>query len=100
MKRLIMLAIVVIVAFAGWRWWQASQPVSEATAQEPLAMPENATPSEALALTQESVDALKAENDELESRITDLQQQAEDAQQLIALKTTRLQELAEKPDAE
>lgn len=105
MKRLIMLAVVVVVGFASWRWWQASQPIdvevaTDATVSEPLAMPENATPSEALALTQESVDALKAENDELASRIADLEQQSNDAQQLIELKATRLQELAENPNAE
>lgn len=99
MKRLIILALVAIVAFAGWRWWLASQPSLGMTAQETLAMPDNASPAEALALTQESVDALKAENDVLESRIADLEQQATDAQQLIDLKTTRLQELEGKSDA-
>lgn len=110
MKRLIVLAVVVIVGFASWRWWQASQTIETATqdtessepltANEPLAMPEQATPAEALALTQESVDALKAENDELASRIADLEQQANDAQQLIDLKAARLQALEEKPKAE
>ena len=41
-----------------------------------------------------------AENDELESRIADLEQQSKDAQQLIELKAARLQELAEKPSAQ
>lgn len=103
MKRLIILALTIIVVFSGWRWWQASQPIDstlKASDQESLAMPENATPAEALVLTQESVDALKAENDELESRIADLEQQSKDAQQLIELKAARLQELAEKPDAQ
>ncbi len=106
MKRLIILALTIIVVFSGWRWWQASQPAANAESalttskQEPLALPENATSAEALVLTQESVDALKAENDELESRIADLEQQSQDAQQLIALKAARLQELAEKPDAQ
>ena len=111
MKRLIILALTIIVVFSGWRWWQASQPAANdaevnaesaltTSKQEPLAMPENATSAEALVLTQESVDALKAENDELESRIADLEQQSKDAQQLIELKAARLQELAEKPDAQ
>jgi Tfp pilus assembly protein FimV len=107
MKRLIILALTIIVVFSGWRWWQASQQTEidaesalTASEQEPLLMPENATSAEALVLTQESVDALKAENDELESRIADLEQQSKDAQQLIELKAARLQELAEKPDAQ
>ncbi len=111
MKRLIILALTIIVVFSGWRWWQASQSTTNETEinaesalttdkHEPLAMPENATSAEALVLTQESVDALKAENDELESRIADLEQQSKDAQQLIELKAARLQELAEKPSAQ
>lgn len=101
MKRLISVALVILVAFAGFRWWQASQTTdAPEPAVDTLAIPVQATDSEALALTQESVDALKSENDELASRIADLEQQADDAQQLIDLKTARLQELAEKPSAE
>ena len=69
-----------------------------AAAVEPLALPADASTEEKLTLTREAADAVRAENEELESRIEDLESQAEDARKLIELKAARLQAL-EKPEA-
>ena len=46
-----------------------------------------------LTLTRDSVEALRADNNEMEARIAALEAEKADADRLIALKTTRLQAL-------
>jgi hypothetical protein len=88
-RALVLLALVAVVAAASF-WWQSEQAADQ---KEALAIPSNASPAERLVLTQESVDALSAENAELASRIEALESQGSDAERLIELKTARLQSL-------
>ncbi len=86
---LALLALVAVVATASF-WWQSEQAASHS---EALPLPAGASAAEKLTLTQESVDALSAENADLSSRITALEAQGADAERLIQLKTARLQSL-------
>lgn len=91
-----LMGLVVVASFAWHR--QHAQPL---LAEAPAASAEAPdTSPEALTLTQESIDALDADNSELQARIDDLRNQQTDAEQLIALKAARLAELeksAQKP---
>lgn len=89
-RALALLALIAVVATASF-WWQSEQAAHPA--EEALQVPPGATDAERLTLTQESVDALKAENADMRSRIEDLEAQGADAERLIQLKTTRLQAL-------
>ncbi len=88
-RSLALLALIAVVAAASF-WWQSEQAARQGDA---LVIPANASPAEKLTLTQESVDALSAENADMASRIKDLEAQSKDAERLIQLKTTRLQSL-------
>lgn len=91
-----LMGLVVAASFAWHR--QHAQPL---LAEAPAASAEAPdTSPEALTLTQESIDALHADNSELQARIDDLRNQQTDAEQLITLKAARLAELeksAQKP---
>lgn len=91
-RALALLALIAVIAAASF-WWQSEQAARQS---EALVLPANASPAEKLVMTQESVDALAAENADLASRIKDLESQSSDAERLIELKTARLQSL-EKP---
>ncbi|MES2721103.1 MAG: hypothetical protein V4688_08085 [Pseudomonadota bacterium] len=87
-----LMGLVVVASFVWHR--QHAQPMPAAPQAASAEMP-NTSP-EALTLTQESIDALHADNSELQARIDALRNQQSDAEQLIALKAARLAEL-EKP---
>ena len=81
-----LMGLVIVGSFAWHR--QHAQPVSVvelATSAEVS----GASPA-TLALTQESIDALHADNSELQARIAALRTQQADADQLLALKAARL----------
>lgn len=91
-----LMGLVVAASFAWHR--QHAQPLPAATPAASAEAPD--TSPEALTLTQESIDALDADNSELQARIDDLRNQQTDAEQLITLKAARLAELeksAQKP---
>lgn len=86
-----LMGLIVIGSFA----WHRQHAQSELVAAETTA----ASP-QTVALTQESIDALKADNSELKARVDALRNQQADADQLIALKAARLAALektAQKP---
>lgn len=91
-----LMGLVVVASFAWHR--QHAQPLRTEAPVASAEIPD--TSPEALTLTQESIDALDADNSELQARIDDLRNQQTDAEQLIALKAARLAELeksAQKP---
>lgn len=92
-RTLALLALIAVVATASF-WWQSEQTDRQA---EALPVPAHASDAEKLTLTQESVDALTAENADLNSRISALEAQGADAERLIELKTARLQSLEKSP---
>ncbi len=91
-RALALLALIAVVAAASF-WWQSEQAARQTAAADALPVPAGASDAEKLTLTQESVDALTAENTDMRSRISDLEAQGADAERLIQLKTTRLQAL-------
>lgn len=91
-----LVGLIVVGSFAWHR--QHAQPLAAARAAETSAAT-GASPED-LTLTKESIDALQADNSELQSRIAALRSQQTDADQLIALKAARLATLeksAQKP---
>ena len=89
-----LMGLIIIGSFAWHRQHAQPSPAAAKTEMVPSATPEN------LALTQESIDALQADNSELEARIDALRKQQADAEQLITLKAARLATLektAKKP---
>lgn len=90
-----LMGLIIVGSFAWHR--QHAQPVTAAVGAANAATP--VTP-ESLTLTQESIDALHADNSELQARISALRDQQADADQLIELKAARLATLeksAQKP---
>lgn len=88
-----LMGLVIVGSFAWHR--QHAQPVSVAA----IPAATDSSP-DTVALTQESIDALQADNSELQARIAALRNQQVDADQLIALKAARLATLekaAQKP---
>lgn len=73
----------------------AEAPAETATAEAAPAAAAEAT-SDAEALSEEELDRLLAENSELTSRATDLKEQVNDGQVLLALKEKQIKELEEK----
>ncbi|MEK6787338.1 MAG: hypothetical protein AABY68_00110 [Pseudomonadota bacterium] len=91
-----LMGLIIVGSFAWHR--QHAQPLPP-TAQVAGTEAQGTSP-EALTLTQESIDALQADNSELQARIEALRDQQTDADQLIALKAARLATLeksAQKP---
>jgi len=82
-----LLGLMLLVAAGSFVWHRQRAPHAPAVIQG-----EGVT-TEALTLAAESVDALKADNNELQARIEALHNQQADAEQLIALKTARLSSL-------
>ena len=82
-----LLGLMLLVVAGSFIWHRQSAPHAPAVTER-----ESVTP-EALTLAAESVDALRADNNELEARIEALCNQQADAEQLIALKTARLSSL-------
>lgn len=89
-----LMGLIVIGSFAWHRQHAQSELVVAKTSVATTALPQT------VALTQESIDALKADNSELKARVDTLRNQQTDADQLIALKAARLATLeksAQKP---
>lgn len=89
-----LIGLVVVGSFAWHRQHAQLLPAAAKAASTAAASPE------ALTLTKESIDALHADNSELQARIAALRAQQADADQLIALKAARLATLeksAQKP---
>ena len=82
-----LLGLMLLVAAGSFVWHGQRAPHAPTMAQS-----ESVTP-EVLSLAAESVDALSADNNELQARIEALRNQQADAEQLIALKTARLSSL-------
>lgn len=81
-----LMGLIVVASFAWHR--QHAQPLPTVTE---LASTESSVASpEALTLTKESIDALHADNSDLQARIAALRSQQADADQLIELKAARL----------
>lgn len=81
-----LMGLIVVASFAWHR--QHAQPMPAADGQAGTGM-QNTSPA-ALALTQETIDALHADNTDLQARISALKSQQKDADQLIELKAARL----------
>ena len=110
----VVLGLSVAVAAAGFLSARQSSISHGAAAETPSAMASahQAAPAVAdtqetspvapadLALTRDSVEALRADNNELEARIAALEAEKADADRLIALKTTRLQALEKQPGSQ
>ena len=89
-----LMGLIAIGSFAWHRQHALALPVAAEASTAAIASPE------ALALTQESIDALSADNNELQARIEALRNQQADADQLITLKAARLaalEKIAQKP---
>lgn len=108
-NRLIIIAVIAVLVAAG-AWFllqepeetQFTPPVANVIAP-PLTPPTpvvvNPTPSPAntdvLALSEEEIDRIKAEQKELASRASDLESQVKDGQELIALKEKQIKDIEE-----
>lgn len=93
-----LMGLVIVGSFAWHR--QHAQPLTGIAQAQAASAEITATSPEALTLTEESIDALQADNSELQARIEALSHQQADADQLIALKAARLATLeksAQKP---
>ena len=89
-----LMGLVVVGSFAWHRQHARPMPVAAEVPAATVASPETLT------LAQESIDALQADNSELQARVDALRNQQADADQLIALKAARLATLektAQKP---
>lgn len=72
----------------------APTPAAAAPAQPPAPVIVNAEPeSDAVALSEESLDKVKAEQDELAGRAADLEEQVKDSEMLLAMKEKQIKEL-------
>jgi len=89
-----LMGLVVVGSFAWHRQHALPQEVAK---QDPAAV--NALPvsADTLALELESIEAIKADNADLEARIEALRLQQADADKLIALKAARLESLEKPP---
>lgn len=110
-KRQMLLGIVAVIVLVagGGAWWflQQSAPVEEemvvakpkapvpAPAPTPAPAATPAAPSDAVALSEEELDKIKAEAGELAARAADLEEQVRDGQMIIDMKAKQIAKIQE-----
>jgi len=97
---LVLLGLMGLVVIGSFFWHRQHTPLQASTPNDAPATTAQPVNADTVALEQEAIEAIKADNADLEARIAALRAQQADADKLIELKAARLDALdstAKKP---